>query len=227
MQSAILLINPNTSDATTAMMVAIAQEEAADRVRIDGISAPFGAPLIVDEPALSIAAEAVGSLAGAIRERAVDGVIVAAFGDPGLEGLREQVDRPVTGIAEASMAEAACGAEGRPRRFSVVTTTPLLVRRIEQRAVQYGYRDRFAGVRLTPGDPVTLMADRTALTEALGAACREAVELDGAQALVIGGGPLALAARALKGRFLVPIIEPIPAAVRLALRRQERPARRD
>jgi allantoin racemase len=223
----ILLINPNTSDATTAMMVAIAQEEAADQTRIDGISAPFGAPLIVDEPALSIAAEAVGSLAGAVRDRAVDGVIVAAFGDPGLEVLRGQVDCPVTGIAEASMAEAARDAEGRPRRFSVITTTPLLVRKIERRATDYGYRDRFAGVRLTPGDPATLMADREALTEALGTACRQAVELDGAQALVIGGGPLALAARALQGRFAIPIVEPIPAAVRLALRRQERPARRD
>jgi len=93
--------------------------------------------------------------------------------------------------------------------------------------MNYGYRDRFTGVRLTPGDPVALTADREALTEALGAACREAVELDGAQALVIGGGPLALAARALKGRFTVPIIEPVPAAMRLALKRQERPARRD
>jgi Asp/Glu/hydantoin racemase len=63
------------------------------------------------------------------------------------------------------------------------------------------------------------MADPAAVTEALALACEAAIRIDGAQALVIGGGPLALAARALRPRFVVPIIEPIPAAVRLAQKR--------
>ena len=45
---------------------------------------------------------------------------------------------------------------------------------------------------------------------------RQAIEEDGAGAVVIGGGPLAVAARALAPRFPhCPIIEPIPAAVEL------------
>jgi allantoin racemase len=37
--------------------------------------------------------------------------------------------------------------------------------------------------------------------------------------VVIGGGPLALAARALSATAPVPLVEPLPAAVRLALTR--------
>ena len=227
MRSTVLLINPNTSDATTRMMVAIAQAEAGDRLQIDGLSAPFGASLIVDEPALDQAARAVESLASEVKRRAPRAVIIAAFGDPGLEGLRNRHDGPVTGIAQASMAEACVDERGAARRFAVVTTTPRLVRSIEKRAVAYGYRDRFVGTRLTPGDPTVLMADRKALTAALELACRTAVEQDGAQALIIGGGPLALAARELQGRFEVPLIEPVPAAVRLTISCLEKSARRD
>jgi Asp/Glu/hydantoin racemase len=57
------------------------------------------------------------------------------------------------------------------------------------------------------------------LVEALAQACDEAVRHGDAQVVVIGGGPLARAARALRHRVAVPLIEPVPAAVRLALRR--------
>ena len=54
------------------------------------------------------------------------------------------------------------------------------------------------------------------LEAALLAACEQAVDLDGAQAIVIGGGPLARAARALARRLPVPVIDPVQAAVRRA-----------
>ncbi len=223
----LVLINPNTNPSTTAMMVDIARGESGERARIEGMTAPFGVPLITHEAALLQAGLAVEALAPALKRSRAAGVIVSAFGDPGLHALRELIDGPVTGIAEASMAEAAFDELGRPRRFSVVTTTPLLEESITARAASYGLAKAFAGVRLTPGDPAQLMADPEAVTEALARACESAIERDGAEAIVIGGGPLAMAARALRPRFVVPIIEPIPAAVRLAIKRSETPARRD
>jgi allantoin racemase len=73
----------------------------------------------------------------------------------------------------------------------------------------------FGGVRLTDGDINALMADPAALEAALARACERTIAEDGAEAIVIGGGPLAVAARALAPRFAVPIVEPIPAAMRL------------
>lgn len=215
----LILVNPNTNQSTTAMMVDIAQGAAAPGMSIEGMTVAFGAPLITHETALAEAARAVADLAPEIQARHPAGVIVSAFGDPGLDALRATLACPVTGIAEAAMAEAALDDTGQARRFSVVTTTPLLAASITARASRYGHGEWFAGVRLTPGDPATLMADPQAVTEALAIACEAAIRLDGAQALVIGGGPLAQAARALRPRFVVPIIEPIPAAVRLAQKR--------
>lgn len=207
----LLLINPNTSAATTDAMLAIARDAAPDGVVIEGATARFGAALITDEAALSVAAEAVLDVP---RPGGLDGIIVAAFGDPGLGTLRRSLAIPVTGIAEAGMAEAA-----RHGRFVVVTTTPALAGSIARTAARYGHGQAFAGVRLTTGEPADLMADPARLFTALASACRDAIGEDGASAIVIGGGPLATAAHALRQSITVPVIEPIPAAVRLALAR--------
>lgn len=206
------LINPNTSAATTADMVAIAQAEAGSRADIAGLTASFGSPLITDPKALTVAAQAVAALLPALADS--DAVIIAAFGDPGLEDLRAALPCPVTGIAEAGMAEAG---ECR-RRFAIVTTTPALVERIAARAAFFGHTN-FAGTWVTPGDPPALMANLSSLTGALAEACRRAVAEGGAEAIVIGGGPLARAARALAGTLPVPLVEPVPAAVRLSIAR--------
>ena len=214
----IALINPNTSAATTASMLRIAKEAAGPGIRIEGLTAPFGAPLITTPAALARAAEAVVALAPQLR--AARAVLIAAFGDPGLSALRDLLAVPVTGLAEAGMREAAQGG----RSFAVVTTTPDLRDGIAATAVAYGH-DRFLGTWTTPGDPVALTSDAAALATALAAACARAVDA-GAEAIVIGGGPLAEAARQLAPTSHVPLIEPLPAAVRLSVARcKERPLR--
>ncbi len=204
----IALVNPNTSAATTAAMLAIARRAAPEGLDLEGITAPFGVPLITSATGLAEAGRAVASLAPALS---ADGVIVAAFGDPGLDELRQRLAVPVTGIGEAAFLAAA------GRRVAVVTTTPGLAAAIGTMARCYGYDG--VPVVLTPGDPAVLMADAAALREALLAACLQAVADYGAETLIIGGGPLAEAARALRHLVPVPLIEPVPAAVALAWRR--------
>lgn len=210
----LLLVNPNTSAETTAAMVAIAAEAAPAGVRIEGATARFGAPLITDEASLSLATEAVAALVGTEATEGFDGVIVAAFGDPGLAALRASLRVSVTGIAEAGMAEAAAIGP-----FAVVTTTPALSAAIARAASMYGHGEQFRGVCLTEGDPHAVMADPARLVAALAASCVEAIRENGAAAIVIGGGPLAVAARALRHAVPAAIVEPVPAAVRLAVER--------
>lgn len=204
----IALVNPNTDARVTAAMCRIAQRAAPEGVEVVGLTAPFGKPLITDEAALARAAEAVVTLAN--RLVGFDGVIVAAFGDPGLEALRGRLACPVVGIAEAAMLVAGSGG----RRFAVATTTPGLSAAIAAQAARGGHAG-FAGTWLTPGDPEAIMADPDALVEALHAVCGAAILEGGAEAVIIGGGPLALAAEALRDRVTVPLIAPVPEAVRL------------
>jgi Asp/Glu/hydantoin racemase len=146
-----------------------------------------------------------------LRAQQWDGVITAAYGDPGLDALRAGLDCPVTGIGEASMlAAAGVGA------FAVVTTTPELAASITAMAERSGFGTLFQGVFLTRGDAVAVTNDPALLVERLEEACHEALGKSGIKpaSLIIGGGPLALAARALADRVPVRLIEPVPAAIR-------------
>ena len=102
----ILLINPNSSAATTAMMVAIAAACCHGRAEIVGATAMRAPAMIVDGAALAASADEVVEIARAQGD-GCDGIIVAAFGDPGAAEIRSFWPRPVVGIGEASMREAA------------------------------------------------------------------------------------------------------------------------
>lgn len=212
----LLLLNPNTSSATTDMMVRIARQSADARVDITGLTAAVGPSLITNETELAIAADGVRASVEAIGEPKPDGIIIAAFGDPGLEAAREIAGCAVVGIAEAAMREAALNS----RPFSVVTTTPHLASAIRKRAEHYGHGDSLLSVRITDGDVFRTMADARGLLDALEATARRAINEDGAQAIVVGGGPLSDAARDLSDRIGIPVIEPIPAALRLIVHRR-------
>ena len=207
----ILLINPNTNAATTASMLAIAREAAAGSFQIEAMTAPQGVPMITDAAALQQAGAILTGLIPELRAQHWDGVITAAYGDPALQSLQAGLDCPVTGIGEASMLEAAgYGA------FAVVTTTPDLAGSITAMAGRLGLGALFGGVYLTHGDAVAVTRDPALLVERLEEACQRAVREagDALAALVIGGGPLAQAARVLVDRVPVRLIEPVPAAIR-------------
>ncbi|MEM1340792.1 MAG: aspartate/glutamate racemase family protein [Pseudomonadota bacterium] len=207
-------MNPNTSHATTSAMLRIARGAAPD-LPLRGVTAPFGVPLITEPRALAHAARAVAHLGPHLRtDRAV---IVAAFGDPGCVALRRRLRVPVTGIAEASLREA--DAVG---RVAVVTTTPELSGSIAATARSLDLTN-FVGTWITKGVPAQLHANPRALQEALLTACHGAAQ-SRAEVVVIGGGPLAVAARAIAPHAPVPLIEPIAAALRLTRARLARKA---
>lgn len=212
MERKILLINPNSNAQTTGAMVAIAGEVARTST-IHGVTMTGVPPIITTPEALDDAAKAVSQTP---IESVYSAVIIAAFGDPGIDSLRARLSDPIVGIAEASLLEA--GQDG--RLFSVATTTPALGPRIKQRAAQLGLARECVSVRFTNGDPFVVMADTERLVAALAKTIDQCIG-DGALAVVIGGGPLAKAARVLKPHFDVPIIEPIVSAVRLAEARIE------
>ncbi|MCQ4632513.1 aspartate/glutamate racemase family protein [Shinella sp. CPCC 100929] len=204
----ILLINPNSSEATSEMMHAIALNALAGRLAVKTVTASRAPSMIVTPEQLTASAAEVVEL-GAAHGRECVGIIVSAFGDPGLAELRRKVAVPVVGICEASMIEASEGG----RRFGVATSTPDLAEAIGQRAHDLGLAHLYTGIRCTAGDPVALAADPALLIEALAGAVGACIGEDGAQAVVIGGGPLGEAAKALRPRFGKPVLGPIPSAV--------------
>lgn len=207
------VLNPNTNAATTAHMVAIVRALAPAGVDVEGHSMSLGPAIVTDEAALAAAARQIETVGRTLALDGVSGILIAGFGDPGLGALRGALSIPVTGIAEAGMAEAA--ARG---RFSIITTTPDLERSILSLVDAYGYRGMLASLRITPGIAERVMADPEGLPRALIALARDCAA-DGAASVLIGGGPLARAARAVSDGIDLPVIEPVAAGARLSLRR--------
>ena len=146
----------------------------------------------------------------------VSAIIVSAFSDPGLEELRSKVNIPVFGIGEEVFHEAALGG----RAFSIVTVTPdeALIRSFRDKAVALGYEDQYRGTQVTPGDPIELVKSPELLDAALAKAVVAAIEQDGAEAVIMGGGPLSASAIRLQPQFEVPLVVAVSAAARAAVK---------
>ncbi|WP_323772224.1 aspartate/glutamate racemase family protein [Antarctobacter sp.] len=191
----VLLVNPNANTATTEAMLNIARQILPE---IIGWTAPTGPQMIIDAAAL----EAAGRQVAEAQLPRVAGVIVSAFGDPGRAALAARLPCPVIGIGAAS-ARVAAG-----RRFAVATTTPGLAEAIDHMMTPLG---DYLGCYLSPDDPLALMAQPAQLDAALGAAILRAAD-EGAEVVIIGGGPLGEAAERLSATCPVPLISPIRAA---------------
>ncbi|MEQ8397461.1 aspartate/glutamate racemase family protein [Thalassobaculum sp.] len=204
----IRLINPNSDSRATERMLVAARAAAPDWLRIDGSTTAASPRLIVDDSGSALATRAVIDDSNRTTDHG-DGVILSAFVDPGIDHMRQRLGVPVVGIGESSMREAA--AIG---RFAVLMTTPGLIDCVRRYATALGLTERLVAIPGTTEDPQTLMADADRLVAALDELIRRTVRDDGAEAVVVGGGPLADAARTLAPTSPVPLIEPVPAAVR-------------
>ncbi|MBL8675608.1 MAG: hydantoin racemase, partial [Rhodospirillales bacterium] len=112
----ILLINPNTTARITDLVLAFATSVAAPGTRLRAATGAFGGRYIASRAAYAVAGHAaLDALSADTGPR--DAVVLACFGDPGLDALKEICEVPVVGMAEASILHAsAVGA-----RFSIVT----------------------------------------------------------------------------------------------------------
>lgn len=211
----ILLINPNSNDSATESMAALAQDVAGERARIVGVSNAGAPALLKTEADMATASTGVVALGQAgVEGAAPAAIIVSAFSDPGLEPLRDAVETPVFGIGESVFQEA--GANGRP--FAIVTITPDqgLIDSFAARAEGMGLAGHYLGTFVTPGDPEALLNDANALDAALATAASEA-KAAGAEAIIMGGGPLSAPARRIQSNVELPLLVAVDAATRAAL----------
>jgi Asp/Glu/hydantoin racemase len=211
----IALLNPNTNSQSTSLMMESALEALPAGVSIEGRTVASGEAFIADAPALEAAARAVEACGVSLAAEGFDAIIVAGFGDPGVEALRRQLRIPVTGLGEAGIAQAA--RDG--LRYAIVTVTPELHETLLAAAHAAAPASQFAGVRYTQGAIGQVMNSPVSLELALLKACQEAIALDGAQSIVIGGGPLAQAARDIATQLHIRVVDPVSAAVALACAR--------
>lgn len=216
-ETVIVLINPNSNTDATRSMADLARMETGGAARVVEVSNPDTPPLLTTPQDMANAVPGVVAAGvAAAGDDNVAAIIVSAFSDPGLEELRAAVDVPVFGIGEEVFHEAA--RDGRP--FGIVTVTPDqgLIDSFRARAEALGYGAQYRGVRVTPGDPTELVQSPDQLDAALAEAARASIDEDGAEAVIMGGGPLSASAIRLQPQFDAPLVVAVNAAARAAMR---------
>jgi len=207
----LLFLNPNTSAHLTELGLAVARQHARADTELVAMTGRFGARYISTRAAAAIAAHAALD-AFAHCEEAVDVVLIACFGDPGLFALRELACVPVVGMAEASCHMAA----GLGAKFSIVTGGQRWGPMLEEFVAAIGLGSKLASVRTIAPSGEVIAANPEAAHDALAAGCRQAVHEDGAEAVILGGLGLAGLAGAIADKVPVPVIDNVLAAVRAA-----------
>lgn len=208
----ILLINPNTSEEFTRKIQTIAEKYVSPGTVVladNPSSGPRSIESIYDE-----LLSAPGTLQLAIEQMdAFDAFVIACYSDhPTVYALREITDKPVVGIAEASMLIACLLGH----HFSVVTTNaewePLLWDAVRH----YGMTERCASVRST-GMPVLALESASpeeTYTQIAGAA-RQAVDIDGAEVICLGCAGMTGLDKRLEGELNVPVVDGVVGAMKL------------
>lgn len=208
----ILLINPNTTASMTEAIAAAARTVAAPGTEIVAVQPGFGPVSIECHYDEAFAAAGVAEQARLAAADPPDAVVIACFGDPGLDAAREALPVPVLGIAEAACHAASFLAT----RFSVVTTlerTCVMAERLLQR---YGLDRACAGVHGTDIPVLELENAGSALLDRIEAAARTALERDRSGAVVLGCAGMAPLCARLGERLGVPVVDGVAAAVKFA-----------
>lgn len=216
----LLILNANTSQDVTARMVAAVEGLCPANVHCTGATAAFGAPYVSTRPAVTVAGHAaLETVRAAVAAEAAagrppfDGCLYACFGEPGIEALRADNAFPVAGMAEASILTALQLGE----RFSIITVGaawPGMLRDLMRRT---GLDARCAGFGLIAGDALSLARGEGEGVGLVAAAVEEVMASQKPDVVIVGGASLSGYARAMAGRFPVPVLDSLATALEQAL----------
>lgn len=209
----IKIINPNTTDDMTRSIVKAAEAAARPGTTIIGVSNPMGPESIecyVDEYMA-----VPGLLAEILKgdgEENIDAYVLACFCDPGLQAAREATDKPVLGIAHSAMMMARTVAP----YFSVVSVLERSRKVTEDVLVENGMEKFCRSIRTTGLSVLEFGENPEKGLEALLREAKKAIELDGAECILLGCAGFVDFVSRMKEELGVPVLDGVAPAVKFA-----------
>ena len=207
----ILVINPNSNEAVTEGMAKVLQSfnfsDGPEIVCVSLTQGPFGIESQADIEFVKL------PLRNMVSERKdIEAFVIACYSDPGLQVCREATDRPVFGIQECAVLAAMAQGD----RFGVIALQELSIRRHLIYLRQMGVMGRFAKERA-----VNLSVEECASgAKTFDKLCTVAQQLrdeDKADTVILGCAGMASHRSSLESRIGIPVIEPVQAAVSMAM----------
>jgi Asp/Glu/hydantoin racemase len=207
----VLIINPNTRADMTDKVVAAATPVWPD-VEIRAVTGRFGGQYIASRAAFAVAGHAALEAFAENADRC-DAVLLACFGDPGLDALREISPVPVIGLVEAAALEASSGGT----RYAIVTGGlrwgPMLEEMVRLRRLD----DTLAGIHTLSPTGGEIGSNPEAFRDMLVEATRHCISAYGAERVILGGAGLIGLAAQVQPLVEVPVICSVEAGFRAVL----------
>jgi len=176
-----VVLNPNTSRAMTEAVIEQLRLHAPQDSSVQGLTADGGCAVIDSCETFLIGARTAMAMLDQLPAEA-NAVLLACFGDPGLEALRGACAIPVVGLAEAALQRA--DAAGVP--FAIVTAGANWVNLLRERASNFGLDRHLVGVYALDGNGAALRKDPQAFRNQVFCMSVLAAEAD-ARTLILGG----------------------------------------
>lgn len=207
----LLIVNPNTSTSVSDLIEKEALRVASPHVKIDVVTADMGVAYIETRAEAAVGAYATLNALAKHHAR-YDAAIVAAFGDPGLLAAREILTIPVTGMTESALLTASMLGG----KISIVAISRRIRTWYEETVALYGMSSRLASIRSLENSLNNIATVQEDHGEQLIALCKQAVEEDGADVIIIAGAPLAGLSRTVADQIPVPLVDGVSCAVQQA-----------
>ncbi|SMG17912.1 aspartate/glutamate racemase family protein [Paraburkholderia susongensis] len=209
----VALLNPNASHHITERMLAEARGAVNGACEIVGYTNADGPPAIRSRVDNAEAIAGLLRLARAHATRDVDAVILGVSMDTALDSVRQMLEVPVVGTAEAALATA--GMLG--GKIGLLTVGTALTPLYAELADHYGYRARVAGIRgiAAPAAYGAKLAPEVAalMRDAVVSLCRD----DGADVVVTVAAALCGYVPEVAAQAEVPVLDGIACAAVQAL----------
>lgn len=209
MTARLFILNPNATEAMTDDMCAIARTMTPRGYDVVGLTNHAGPPAIQGEADAAACLPGLFALARATGATRADALIIGCFDDTGLAELRAYAPYPVIGLGEAAMLTATLAAP----RFAVLTTTQGSVPVIEGNINTMALGGRCDGVRAADIPVLDLPQNLPHLRRALAGLIADT----GTGAVVLGCAGMGRLATSLAQPLQPPLIDPVRAAVSLAM----------
>lgn len=187
-------------------------------VTLEQVSVERGAASLESRFEDSLAAPEVVLCSIVAEREGADAIVVDCLGDPGVAAAREVVSIPVVGPMSASAHLIA----GLGHRFTIVTVSDALEASLYSLVRAYGLERELCSIRGIDTPVLDLYDDHGAVAGDLASAAIEAVERDGAHAVLLGCTGMKGLAEAVSfgladaGHSGIPVVDPMPAAIKLA-----------
>lgn len=209
----ILVVNPNSSEIVTSVIEKSARKKARHGTELVFLTNPAGTKNIDCAFAdYQSTWSHIRACLKKVEEIRPDAVVLAGFGNVGVNALKEALAIPVVSISEATMAVASLMGH----KFTTVTMLRQFIPYQEDLVRLYGFKDKCASCRAININVEAAATERERTLKELTEEMLRVAREDGAEVLILACAGLCGYEDELTERVGMPVLDPVVVAVKVA-----------